>query len=67
MRLRAHAGGADGSGIASLDVLGFTGKDVQVGTLSFGLPSEDIVLGTTDFLLGEGPGRNWAGQSGGGS
>jgi len=64
MRLAAAARGADR--VASLDGLGVTGKDVQIGTLGFGLPSEDVVF-DTDFLLGEGPGRNRAGQSGGGS
>ena len=65
MRLAATAGVADW--VASLDDLGFTGKDVQIGTLDFGVPNEDVVFDSTDFLLGEGPGRDWAGQSGGGS
>ena len=67
MRLRAHAGGADGGWVASLDGLGLTGEDVQVGTLNFGLPSDDVVFDSADFLLREGSCRNWAGQSRGGS
>jgi len=65
MCLGAHAGGADW--VAGLDGLGVTGKDVQIGTLDFRLPSEDVVFDPSDFLLGEGPGRDRAGQSGGSS
>ena len=67
MRLRAQAGSADGGWVASLDGLGFTGEDVQIGIHGLGLPSENVIFDSTDFLLREGLGRDWAGQSGGGS
>jgi len=65
MRLAAHAGTA--GRVASLDGLGLTGEDIQLGTLSFGLPDKGVVLDSSDVLLGEGPGRNRAGQRGGGT
>jgi hypothetical protein len=59
MRLAAHAGGAAGGWVTSLNGLGLAGEDFQAGLRSFGLSGEDVVLDSA--------GGKRAGQSGGGS
>lgn len=63
--LDAPAVSADG--LTSLDDLGFTGEDVQSRVQGFGFANEEVVLESTDFLLGDGPCGDRTGQSGGGS
>ena len=53
-----------GGWLTSLEILRFTGLDFQFGVLGLGLPHKEAVL-DSNFLLSEGVGRNWAGQSGG--
>ena len=56
---------AAGGWLTSLDVHRFTGSDFPFG-VGLGLPNKEAVL-DSNFLLSEGVGRNWAGQSGGSS
>ena len=63
MRLNALPQGADWRWLTSLDILRPTGEDSQPGPEGFGPPSENVVV-DSEFLLVEGFGRNWTGQSG---
>lgn len=59
MRLLAHF-------ILAADGGWFTSEDLQVRAQGLGLPNEEVGINTGQFLLREGVGGDWAGQSGGG-
>lgn len=67
MCLGAHPWSADGGWFTSLDFIRLSGEDFHLRVRGFGLPNEDVVFDGASFLLGEGFGGNWAGQSRGGS